>query len=206
MKLFLASEAKHPESLKKLKQFVSGFDGKRIAYIPTAANGDYKDSWKTGESIKIVPTLGATVDVIELENYYKENVVDRIKSADIIWMAGGMTGYLLYWIRRVELDKALPEFLDNGMVYVGSSAGSMICARTQSLADWYIGETEPGANLLPGLGFIDFEIYPHYDDNLYDEINKRWIKGKLYLLKNGEVITVADDKIEVLGEERVISK
>lgn len=206
MKLFLSSEAKHPDSLEKMKSFVGGFEGKRIAYIPTAANGEFMGSWKDGGSIKIVPTLGATVDVIELENYYKENVIERIKGADIIWMAGGMSGYLLYWIRRVELDKALPDFLDKGMIYVGSSAGSMICAQTQSLADWYIGETEPGASLIPGLGYIDFEIYPHYEENLHDEINRRWTKGKLYLLKNGEVITVVDDKIEVLGEERIISK
>ena len=117
-----------------------------------------------------------------------------------------MSGYLLYCIRRVELDKALQEFLAKGMIYVGSSAGSMICAKTQSLADWYIGETEPGASLIPGLGLIDFEIYPHYEDNLYDEINKRWTKDKLFLLKNGEVITVLGEKIEVLGEKRIIDK
>lgn len=206
MKLFLASEAKHPDSLEKLKTFVGGFEGKRIAYIPTAANGVSWGCWKDGGAMKIVPTLGATIDIIELEDQYKENTLERIKGADIIWMAGGMSGYLLYWIRRVKLDKALPEFLNNGMIYVGSSAGSMICAKTQKLGDWYVGEEEPGASLLPGLGLIDFEIYPHYEDAVYEEINAKWDKGDLYLLKNGEAITVVDGKVETLGEKRVISK
>ncbi len=38
------------------------------------------------------------------------------------------------------------------------------------------------------------------------EIKKHWKKGKLYLLKNGEVITVVDKKIEVLGEKRILIK
>jgi hypothetical protein len=40
MKLFLASEVKHPDSLKKLEEYVGGFTNKKIAYIPTAANGE----------------------------------------------------------------------------------------------------------------------------------------------------------------------
>ena len=41
MKLFLAAEAKNPKSIKKLKEFIGGsFKGKKIAYLPTAANGE----------------------------------------------------------------------------------------------------------------------------------------------------------------------
>ncbi|MDA1079176.1 MAG: Type 1 glutamine amidotransferase-like domain-containing protein [bacterium] len=206
MRLFLSSEAKHPDSLAKMKDFVDGFEGKRIAYIPTAANGEYIGSWKNGGSIQAVQNLGATVAVVELENYYKENTLDRINQADIIWMAGGMSGYLLYWIRRVELEKILPDYLATGKINVGSSAGSMICSKSQSLADWYIGETELGASFIPGLGLIDFEIYPHYTDDVYEEINRKWTKGTLCLLKNGEMITKDGDKIQVLGEERIIRK
>jgi len=39
-RLFLASEAKHPESMQKLEDFVGGLKSKKIAYIPTAANGE----------------------------------------------------------------------------------------------------------------------------------------------------------------------
>ncbi len=121
-------------------------------------------------------------------------------------MAGGMSGYLLYWIRRVELDKALPEILDSGTAYVGSSAGSMICAATQNVGEWFIGEPEPGAQLIPGLNLIDFEIYPHYEDELLPQIEKLWTKGRLCLLKNGEAVTVEDDKVTILGEERWVEK
>ena len=117
-----------------------------------------------------------------------------------------MSGYLLYWIRRLELDKILPELLNSGLLYVGSSVGSMICSKTQDLADWYIGEPEPGASVIPGLGLIDFEIFPHYTEDLYSEINKHWEKGKLCLLKNGDVVTKVGEKIKILGEEKYLIK
>lgn len=205
MKLFLAAEAKHPTSLEKLEAFVGGLNGKKIAYIPTAANGEYYGAWKDGGSIKAASALGAQLEIVELEDTCYKDVISPIRNADILWMAGGMTGYLLYWIRRTELDKALPQILQD-TIYVGSSAGSMICSATQEVGEWFLAEPEPGARLIPGLGLIDFEIYPHYEDELYDQINQLWTSGKLYLIKNGEVITVVNDKIEVLGQELIIEK
>jgi len=206
MKLFLASEAKDPESIKKLKKFIGSFKDKTIAYIPTAANGEFYGSWKGDKSIQVAMKLGVNIKIIELEDYIYRDIVEEIKKCDIVWMAGGMSGYLLYWIRRVKLDKKLKNFLDKGMIYVGSSAGSMICAKTQQSAEWFIGEEEPGASLMPGLGLIDFEIYPHYEDHLLPKIKKKWKKGKLYLLKNGEVIIYENGLVKVLGKERIIEK
>jgi dipeptidase E len=204
MKLFLASEAKHPKSVKRLEKFIDGFKGKRVVYIPTAANGEFYGSWKTGGSIRLAKSLGFDLEVVELEDYYKTDVIKKISEAEILWMAGGRAGYLLYWIRRVKLDKALPEILNKGTVYVGSSAGSMICAKTQEASDWYLGESEPGASLLPGLGYVDFEIYPHYKEKDLKEIRKHWKKGELYLLKDGEVITVEGEKVKAMGDKRVL--
>lgn len=205
MKLFLASEAKHSESMKKLEKFVGGLKGKKIAYIPTANNGENPfNDWKTNSATwKLVNTLGSKVTPIQLEDYKDSSVIKELKNKDIIWFAGGSAGYLMYWIRRCEIDKALPDLLKKS-IYVGSSAGSMICSKTQYTSCWYLGEPEPGANLLPGLGLINFEIYPHYDDSLLSDIKKHWKKGELFLLKNGEAITVTDGKIEVLGEKRVL--
>ena len=206
MKLFLASEAKHPAIRDAMISFVGGFEGKHLVYIPTAANGTGFGSWKESETLALARTFGATVDVVELESVNTSPVLERIAAADIIWMAGGMPGYLLYWIRRVELDKLLPELLSKGVPYIGSSAGSMVCSTTQSLCDWYIGETEPGASVIPGLGLVDFEIYPHFEDSLLPEIQKHWAHGTLRMIKNGEAIIVVDGIVQTVGEERVLTK
>lgn len=212
MRLFLASEAKHPDSMKLLEEYVGGFKGKKIGYIPTASNGESVDgeipweNWKNGGTWKIINDLNAEVDVLLLEDYKNLNFPDRLREKDIIWMAGGMPGYLMYWIRRTKLDKYLSEILaDDKKVYVGSSAGSMICSKNLDIAEWGFDDKETGASLLPGLGWVDFDIWPHYEDSLYDEIKKRYKGEKLYLLKNGEAITFENGKIEVKGETRLIS-
>ncbi|MBU0569752.1 Type 1 glutamine amidotransferase-like domain-containing protein [Patescibacteria group bacterium] len=206
-RLFLTSEGKHLESLKKLKKFIGGsFKGKKLVYIPTAANGQHYGAWKASESVQIVSKLGAEFKIVELESCVYGNVYSQIKDADIMWVAGGQTGYFLYWFRRSKLDKKLNNLLENGMVYVGSSAGSMACSKTQYASEFYIGEPEPGVALLPGYGLIDFEIYPHYEEGLLPQLKKIWKPSycELYLIKDGEAITVTDNKIEILGKKRLL--
>jgi dipeptidase E len=206
-KLFLASEAKHPNSLNELEKFINGrLVDQKILYIPTAANGAGWGSWQDSRTLETLRSKGVSLDIVELENTLEGDVEKHAEGVDIIWMAGGMTGYLLYWLRRRRVDILLPQLLDRGVVYVGSSAGSMICATTQKVSDIFIDEEEPGASLLPGLGFIDFEIYPHFEDHLYDEIEKRWQNGRLCLLKNGENILIEGEKVTILGEERMLVK
>lgn len=212
MKLFLASEAKNPQSIKDLEKFVGGFEGKSMVYIPTAANGEGWGSWKTSRSIGIAKSLPLkSFKIVELERLIEGGVQipdlnKAIGTPDILWVAGGAPGYLLYWLRRVGLDKYLPKLFKSGTVYVGSSAGSMVCAKTQRAIGYYIGESEMGAELLPGLGLIDFEIYPHFRDELLPQIKKLHKKGQVYLLKDGEAIVVDGGKMKILGEKRVVEK
>lgn len=202
MKLFLASYIGHPDSVTKLGEYVGGFFGKSIAYIPTASNGENPfNDWQTNSATwNLVNTLDARVTAVQLEDYKNSSVIDQLRSKDILWFAGGVGGYLMYWIRRCELDKALPDLLKKSL-YVGSSAGSMITARSLAVGEWL---EEPGASCIPGLGFVDFDIYPHYDDSHYDQIKQKYTGKKLYLLKNGEEIIWEDGKIELIGQERII--
>ncbi len=205
MKLFLASEAKNPLSVPKLKEFVGGFEGKKIAYIPTASNIDGRGSWKEGGSWALMQTLPAEVTVVELEDYRFESPLEVLKDKDIIWFAGGSVSYLMFWLIHTGLDKEMKSLLEN-KIYVGSSAGSMVTAPTLQVAEWYIGEREPEAKFLPGLGLVDFDIYPHFQDELRPQIEQLYKGKKLYLLKDGEEILVEDGKVTVVGEERIITQ
>lgn len=210
MKLFLASEAKNPLNFKKLTDFVGGFNGKNLAYIPTAANGEsLYGSWKKESSTwLLVQTLGAKVIPVVLEEQTTEEVMERLEKADVIWVAGGATGYLMYWLRRHGLDKTLPNFLAKNKVYIGSSAGSMVASQSLSVCEWYLGEVETGASFIPGLGLVDFEIYPHFQTDQFEQVKQLRQKNQtgmsLYLLKDGEAVLVDGYKIEVFGEERKI--
>ena len=208
MKLFLASESKHPETIKRLEEYIGGFKGKKIAYIPTAGNGQHVyGSWeKKSKTWKLVNTLDVKITLIVLEEQNEQEIKANLTNKDIIWFPGGACGYLMYWIRRRGIDKYLKDILEKGALYVGSSAGSMITSRSLGLVEWYIGEKERGAGVIPGLSLVDFDIYPHYSDNVFDEIQKNYKRNKLYLLKDGEEIIWENGKVAVNGEERIISQ
>lgn len=207
MKLFLAAEAKHPDTFQQITEFVGGsFAGKKVLYIPTAGNAEGWRSWHNSSSFALLKTLDIQLEAVELENTTYEELAEKMKDVDIVWMGGGMVGYLLYWIRRRKFDHLLKNALERGVIYIGSSAGGMACSKTQFLTEWYPNEEEPGVSLIPGLSFVDFEIFPHYQDEQLTFIKEHWKKGTLYLLKNGEAIMVVGGKVTVLGEERKIEK
>lgn len=205
MKLFLASRAVHPESLEKLEDYLGGFRGKRIAYIPTAANVDEGGfgSWRKKASWQAVRDLPADVSPIQLEDIRDTPLPKLFHNLDIIWFAGGYAGYLMYWIRRTKLDKYLKTLFEKGTLYVGSSAGSMIVAKTLDIVEWE-GDGETGASCIPGLGLVNFDFYPHFEESQLALIKKHYKDGKMYLVKDGEAIVVEDKKVMVLGEERIV--
>jgi dipeptidase E len=212
MRLFLASEIKHPTSMQQLEKFIDGFKGKNIAYIPTASNGeDGYGYWKGSSSYNTIKSTNATVTPVVLEEYRSSKVVEVLRQSDIIWFAGGFWGYLMYWINVCQIDLHIRELLNSGKVYVGSSAGSNITGKSLDIAEWFRYDLqewgiERGGSRLEGLGLVDFDIYPHYTEELYDYIKEHYKGNKMYLLKNGEAITVEDGVVTVLGEERVIGK
>lgn len=205
MRLFLASEGSNPQTLKKLEDYIGGFDGKSVVYIPTARNGGAPfNTWQDSETWKFLNSRNIDISSVQLEDY-KENLNINFFKKDIVWFSGGSASYLMYWILRTGLDLMLPEILKKSL-YVGSSAGSMITGPNLNVCEWYIGETERGARYMPALKLVNFDIYPHFENSLYGKIKENYKGEKMYLLKNGEEIIVEDDKITIVGEERVISK
>jgi dipeptidase E len=205
MRLFLAGKGSHPDTIQKLSTYLGGLKDKTIAYIPTAANGGGWESWKEGGAWQELQNLGAQVTIVQLEDYRDESVVDLIKGKDILWFAGGYSAYLLYWIRRCQLDKHLNDILDSNTLYVGASAGSMITSLNQEVSEWFLRDQEPGAAFIPGLDLVDFQFYPHYTDDLYDAVKAKYTGKKMYLVKDGDVVLVENGLIKVLGEEIILT-
>jgi dipeptidase E len=208
MKLFLASYVSHPDTLKKLELLIGGLQNKKIAYIPTASNAmDGWGKWQTESSTwQFVKESGAHAEPVVLEDYGKETVVRKLEGKDIIWFGGGMTGYLAYWARRCSLDILLPKILNSNVWYVGSSAGAMLAGQTIQVAELKSVDGERGSEDIKPLGLVNFDILPHYEERFLPEVQKKYKKGKLYLLKNGEEIIVENGRVSLIGEERIITK
>lgn len=208
MKLFLASKIKDPLSIKKLEDYLSGFKNKKIALIPTASNGENGwQSWKKKNegTWKFVHKLGAKVTDVVLEEYRDESVIKLLQGQDAIWFMGGMAGYLNYWIRRCKIDLNIRKLLKNGTVYVGSSAGAMVAGQTLQISNWLSVDGERGSENMEPMKLVKFDIFPHYQDSYLSKIKGKYKGPKLYLLKDGEEVIVEDNKVTLIGEERIIS-
>ena len=205
MKLFLTSSTITKELVESFEKLLGKqIKGLKAAFIPDAAYGisDTKDSsWVKEERQFLIDKYNWKITDVVLRDIDKLDE-STFKDCDVIFVNGGFSGYLAKEMARTGFDKILPKLLKKGVVYVGSSAGSMVMSDTQDASSWYINEPEPDAINVPGLGYIDFQIYPHIKSNLIEKIKeKRNPNLKYCLLKDGQAITVNKDKVILHGKD-----
>ena len=123
-----------------------------------------------------------------------------VEAADVLLVNGGDTIYLDRWMRESGLAELLPT-LD--IVYAGLSAGSLVMS--PAVADVFASWTSPAGG--EGLGFVDFEIFPHLDNPDLPENTmadaERWAAGLTrtgYAIDDQTAITVVDGVVDVVSE------
>jgi dipeptidase E len=201
MKLFLCSHSIYPEIETDFENFLGkSLDSCSVSFVTTAANPEEEKSWMYRD-IDFAKKLFKEVQLFDIEQMSLDQMVEEFTSRDILWVNGGNTSYLMKQIRETGLEKELPNILEE-TVYVGSSAGSMVWSKSLEIAQWYPGGSEPGASKVPGMGLLNFQIFPHYQESLFDEIVKSKPQDEEYwLLKNGQAVSYNDGVIETYGED-----
>ena len=133
-------------------------------FIPTAS----KDAEPYIKTInKLYESLGCKTDTLHLSNIEvnKEEVNRKIEKADIIYVGGGNTAYMMEVWRQYSVDKALIRAYTSGKVLSGLSAGS-ICwfIAGHSGSEFIEGVERPKHKWVKGLGIIPYLHCPHYDE------------------------------------------
>ena len=142
---------------------------KKILYITTAVDGEDDDdrSWMDKE-FETILNLGFKRENI---TEYKIGNEIKVEDFDIIYMMGGNSFYLLDMIRKFNFDDSIREFLKNGKIYIGSSAGSQVLGKSVEVS---IDENKIGMTDFTALGLIDGLIIPHA--NSKKEFLEEWKK------------------------------
>ncbi len=85
----------------------------------------------------ILKQHGLDYEFLDLKKY--KNKTDELKakldSADFIYISGGNTFYLYYWVIESGLHEIIKDQIENGLIYAGSSAGSVIAGPTLKYFD-----------------------------------------------------------------------
>lgn len=115
-------------------------------------------------------------------------------SSNIQLISGGNTDKLLYYLRRLGLDKAIIQFWEKGgVVLSGFSAGAIVLTPSVETATTGVDEREElGLTDLRGLGIVPFHVWPHYDASQYAELQEYRSKH------NVEVRTIGDEECLVV--------
>ncbi len=103
-------------------------------------------------------TLGCVATHLSLFSPPTADLRGFLFAQDVIYVGGGNTKSMLALWREWELDRILRDAWRQGMVLMGSSAGS-ICWFEQGVTDSIPGDLTP----LPCLGFLAGSNCPHYD-------------------------------------------
>ena len=202
MKLFLASLASEtldlvlpllPAKPKKLK----------LAYIPTAADPYDLDkrSWAEDNYTKLT-SMGFEIITYDLKDKNPVLLRQDLASFQVIFVEGGNVFYLLNEIKKSGFDLVIKELLTKDIVYIGSSAGSMIMGPDLK---HLITVDDPG--IVPeltdftSLNYLKERIIPHAGRAKYAEkhanLQKEW-GDQILLLRDDQALVVNDDKIEVV--------
>ena len=160
-----------------------------MLYITTASDGenDSDKSWMD-EEYETILDLG-----FSKENIYEFKIGQKeinINDFDVIYMMGGNTFYLMDMIRKYNFDTVIKKAMDNGIIYIGSSAGSIILGNSVEYALPF-DENNVDLKDFSGLRIIDGIIIPHANrkEEFISKVKEN-IGEKLFLLYDEDGIII----------------
>jgi len=151
------------------KIFPIEIENKIFSYMPS---GGVSGSEKYIEEARsFAEYFGAEFKVID--NSVENNVEGSkdLLSSNILVISGGNTFQLLINLRTSGLDVAIKEFIKkNQFVLAGFSAGALVLTPNINVCNLpEFDENLVGITDLTGLGIVDFEVFPHYNDVIHKE-------------------------------------
>jgi dipeptidase E len=204
-KLALYSDQEIPENASIDRRMLALIDKPHplVGYIPSSADPDRK--WFKIKQAYYA-AIGVTLtDYFELDDHFEPDALSSLMQCDAIHLSGGNTYHFLYWLRRRGMLEVLRNYVKNGGVLIGNSAGSILM--TPEINSTALCEDIPllgeESDDLSALGLVDFAFYPHI--NLYSNYREVMIKYSLehpypiYGCADGNGIIVDGDEIEFIG-------
>ena len=192
------------ESIELVKKFLDkNTESKKILFIPTATNVDeYKKYIHLTQ--KVFEDFGYEVENFDVSIFSEEIAKEKLSEAKIVFISGGNTFYLLQELKRKNLTSYLKERIENGLLYIGESAGSVIATPNieyASIVDDKTLATE--LNDYTGLNLVDFYIVPHFEEEPFVENSRNTVelykdKLDLKLINNKEAILVENNNFTII--------
>lgn len=159
--LILASEL--TAGFPKIRTILGArLSGTKLMIVPTAA---YGEGWKPDYESHYRPfeEIGFEVLDFDLVGKNPDQVIEALSEVAAVYVSGGNTFYLLDHMRRSGFYDHVRARIRGGMIYIGSSAGSVVATPDIGYADALDDRSKASEVDDIGLNLVDFAILPHMD-------------------------------------------
>lgn len=166
-----------------------------IVFIPTASRTEEELEYVDGAKQELVNLGIKDITVLNLDRKVTAN---EIENADVIYVCGGNTFYLLKKIRESGFDQLLPSY--NGL-YIGVSAGSIVVGPNIEVAEPW-DENDVNLSDTTGMNIVDFAVVPHYqkkDQAIVESLKKR-ANYKILELTDNQAVLVSNGERKIIGQ------
>lgn len=175
-----------------------------IGYIPSNADPQRK-YYKERQAY--YSRLGMDLKVyFELDKEYHPNLLESLLSCDAIHLSGGNTYYFLHWLRKRKMLLPLRQYVKQGGVLIGVSAGSMLMSPDISICPLYVNEPMEVETDFSSLNLVDFAFAPHYRSKRMSasipalQKYSRDHQIVVYACQDSGGIVVTDDNVKCVGD------
>ncbi len=174
----------------------------KIGYVTTASKGAESTAYLERHK-KAMTERGYNFEETDIEGKGEQELRDFFKDKNVIHVEGGNTFYLLKAVKETGFDKILKDLIDQGKIYVGTSAGAYIACPTIEVSTWGPNQKDRyGVTDFTALNLVPFLLKAHYTDDMKELIKERAAQSKypVRVLKDGQGILVENGSYRFVGE------
>ena len=173
----------------------------KIAYINTASKKVFDTSYAENHRQKM-NKLNFSYTEIDIAELNENELKKALDGHDIILVEGGNTYYLLKAVRNSGFEKIIRDLISQGVVYIGSSAGSYIACPSIIMATF----SERGFDRFEVTDFTSMNLVPflikaHYKPEMKKRLEEKFnnLKYPLRVLNDNQALVIRDGEVQLLG-------
>ena len=138
-----------------------------LGFIPTAGE-PYADPFFVREDRESLRRCGYCLVELDVTRTPAEETKQTLRKLGAVFVSGGNVFYLMQQLRQKGLADSLRDFVLSGGLYVGTSAGAVICGPTiEPFAELDSPEAATGLESRSGLDLCSFTVLPHFGKPKY---------------------------------------
>lgn len=207
MKLFLYSGGDFDVNESMDQELLTVLNSARptITYVPAASSHaeedfeiftDYYSEYGIGD-----------FHMLCIDQHFSRRDLHKALSSDVLYLGGGNTFHLMYHLRRSDFFNRLFDYVENGGVLVGESAGAIVLTgniATASFPEFDRDDNDIGLVDWRGMDLVNFEFFPHFQNRpKYSRALRQYSRSQsapILACCDGSGIVVIDDVVKFCGE------